>query len=342
MMNSRRARPKVKPKIPPLDQRIPRNPKYAQLKPTVDTGFNTRKKQEQVQETRQFYRFRSDEVFRRISIASLVDLMLEVSKLAIQISDLAHSQSSGSSEVDSAIGNGDEEDLDPPEASDLYESEDEEWNGHGVESIVNRGKPISRQYQSGASNRSNSVADLIQSMGQATLEPVPTTPLTHDAKPYLILDVRDESEYLKGHIVGSESYSHTRLSRSINYESPSMRQFRNQREKIIVVYDTDEYIAATVATTLSQRGYDNIFMLSGGLRVAALKFPQSPLIVPDRSTLLSEESILSLEARLEDILIQSTDDKMRLPDSQCSSRMPSLSSSRPWSQSQSSLAKRFY
>ena len=33
---------------------------------------------------------------------------------------------------------------------------------------------------------------------------------------------------------------------------------------MIVVYDEDEKEAIVVATTLVQRGYDNLFMLSGG------------------------------------------------------------------------------
>jgi len=33
---------------------------------------------------------------------------------------------------------------------------------------------------------------------------------------------------------------------------------------VILLYDNDEKIAPAAATTLVQRGYDNIFMLSGG------------------------------------------------------------------------------
>ena len=39
---------------------------------------------------------------------------------------------------------------------------------------------------------------------------------------------------------------------------------RNKPGKIILVYDDDEKISPGVATTLVQRGYDNLFMLSGG------------------------------------------------------------------------------
>ena len=45
-----------------------------------------------------------------------------------------------------------------------------------------------------------------------------------------------------------------------------MLRFKNQEGKLIIIYDFDETIAPRVATTLMQRGYDNIFMLSGGFR----------------------------------------------------------------------------
>ena len=40
------------------------------------------------------------------------------------------------------------------------------------------------------------------------------------------------------------------------------------------MYDYDEQTAAKFATTMMERGYDNVFMLSGGLRVAYIKFPE--------------------------------------------------------------------
>jgi len=39
---------------------------------------------------------------------------------------------------------------------------------------------------------------------------------------------------------------------------------KNKDGRVILLYDNDEKIAAGAATTLVQRGYDNIFMLSGG------------------------------------------------------------------------------
>ena len=52
-----------------------------------------------------------------------------------------------------------------------------------------------------------------------------------------------------------------------------MLHYKNKDGKLIIVYDYDELIAHKFATTLIQRGYDNVFMLSGGIRVTQIKFP---------------------------------------------------------------------
>lgn len=102
-------------------------------------------------------------------------------------------------------------------------------------------------------------------------------------RPYLLLDVRPEDEFEVERIVGAEYYPSSRLN-SINFETRyvqrleiqsfqlfctlcrSMLKFKNVEGKIIIVYDNDESLASRCATTLIQRGYDNVFMLSGGLR----------------------------------------------------------------------------
>ena len=50
--------------------------------------------------------------------------------------------------------------------------------------------------------------------------------------------------------------------------------------KLIIVVDSDESMASRFATTLIQRGYDNVFILSGGLRVAKIKFPEQLIASP--------------------------------------------------------------
>ena len=41
-----------------------------------------------------------------------------------------------------------------------------------------------------------------------------------------------------------------------------MLQFKNLEGNIIILYDTDELIATECATTMAQRGFENVFVVS--------------------------------------------------------------------------------
>lgn len=54
---------------------------------------------------------------------------------------------------------------------------------------------------------------------------------------------------------------------------------KNHKGKIIVLYDEDEQIAPRAATIMTERGYTNIFVLSGGkfnLHIAVLAAHEVP------------------------------------------------------------------
>nr|AFB74714.1 CEP41 [Schmidtea mediterranea] len=114
----------------------------------------------------------------------------------------------------------------------------------------------------------------VQSSDVATCENDSGDPIVYDTMPYLLLDVRDRDQYDQCHIIKSLSYPSAMISRSVNFETKEMLACRNKPGKIIVIYDEEERIAPRVADTLVQRGYENLFMLSGGLRVAYKKFPK--------------------------------------------------------------------
>lgn len=98
--------------------------------------------------------------------------------------------------------------------------------------------------------------------------------------PYLLLDLRTKDEYDQSHIITALNYPVAMLARTMNNETPELLAYKNQPGKIILVYDDDERIAPRAAQTLVERGYDNLFLLSGGMRFAVKKFP-SGLIAGD-------------------------------------------------------------
>ena len=56
-------------------------------------------------------------------------------------------------------------------------------------------------------------------------------------------------------------------------DTPVIR-LKNKPRAVIVVYDDDESIASKAATTLTQRGYENVFMLSG-MKNTKLRIPSN-------------------------------------------------------------------
>ncbi len=105
------------------------------------------------------------------------------------------------------------------------------------------------------SNRSSSVADLVQGYGELDAMDSASVVAAEnwedaeddegaDGRPYLLLDVRSEEEFDRGHLRTAQSYPQSRLLRCMSFETRSMLRFKNKPKKIIVLYDNDETIAS--------------------------------------------------------------------------------------------------
>ncbi|XP_043229228.1 centrosomal protein of 41 kDa-like [Amphibalanus amphitrite] len=127
---------------------------------------------------------------------------------------------------------------------------------------------------------------LVEGTGELSLSagdaPAAPAPPSIDDQPYLLLDVRERADFEREHIVTARHYPAARLARTMNYETAEMWRYKRSPDALVVVYDEDEATAQRCATTLAQRGYDNVFILSGGLKVARRKFPQGLLTSGDR------------------------------------------------------------
>ena len=119
-------------------------------------------------------------------------------------------------------------------------------------------------------------SEVIRGVGEldARKPRVPETVSEKPEKPYLLLDVRTEDAYNLCHIIGAINYPSAMLSRAQNYFTKEMLNYINKDGKIIIVYDEDEKLAHMCSTTMIERGVDNLFMLSGGLKVLSAKFPK--------------------------------------------------------------------
>ncbi|XP_027016048.1 centrosomal protein of 41 kDa isoform X2 [Tachysurus fulvidraco] len=254
-----------------LKKRIPQNPKYQYVKSRLDTGFSLTKYMERLEEMKKNYRYKKDELFKRLKVTTFAQLVLQVAS----VSDLNESMM-------------DEE----PRLKDVSESGDGEGLSDRTESSP-RPSPQPDKLTNGreASDTAFSPRSTLQSVisGEGELDmnrnmssSVPLTPLSAPCAtdrpypdcPYLLLDVRDRELYDQCHIISAHSFPIATLSRTINPYTKDVLDYRNVQGKIIILYDEDERIASQAATTMCQRGFENLFMLSGGLKVIAQKFPE--------------------------------------------------------------------
>ncbi|XP_065909391.1 centrosomal protein of 41 kDa-like [Dysidea avara] len=234
-------------KIDYLNKRIPENPKYKHVKHAVDTGASITSYLEKVEEIKKNYKYRRDEIFKRIKVTTFAQLILQVAESELERDTSLTSQGSTSSGQDLITPQEDEKENEEP-------------------------PPTAR----------STVSSLVCGIGELDVgssQPPPPVQCQHHCTnlPYLLLDVRDRESYDQCHIIGAQSYPAVTLSRSCNYFTREILDFKNKPGKIIILYDEDEHIAPQAATTFVQREVDNIFMLSGGLKVLYKVFPDGML-----------------------------------------------------------------
>ncbi|XP_046356305.1 centrosomal protein of 41 kDa-like isoform X2 [Haliotis rufescens] len=263
------ARPK---KVDPLSKKIPQNPKYKHVKATVDTGCSVSRYLARIEELKRDYKFKKDEIFKRMKVSTLIQLIVQIAKL-----DVADTNRS----FDGDLGDGDRPSTADQEVQKICDGEES--------------PPASSR--DGAESSRSTLQHVIRGVGEIDMDrppPPPKNSFVDDLCPYLLLDIRDEDSYNQCHIISAKSYPRTMLTRSVNYETKDLLVYRNQTGKIIILYDEDERLAHDAATTFVQRGYDNIFLLSGGLKVAYKNYPEG-LITGTPPMSVTEKKLKTIE-----------------------------------------------
>jgi centrosomal protein CEP41 len=80
---------------------------------------------------------------------------------------------------------------------------------------------------------------------------------------FLLLDMREECEYDDFHIKESLNFPAPNVTR--DKIIPELFRFRNKEDKLIIIYMLDERSGCAAAKLLYEKGYDNVFLLSGGV-----------------------------------------------------------------------------
>ncbi|XP_078409190.1 centrosomal protein of 41 kDa isoform X4 [Cetorhinus maximus] len=277
-----------------LKKRVVPNPKYQYVRARIDTGYSLSKYMEKIEELRRNYRYKRDELFKRLKVTTFAQLyaytlvhrreglckmyipwtncscrnVLQVASVNEQgdgmLEELQREEGSNSvlstlePELRAIKVNGEEGPVEVPQKSPI-ELITKDESGE---------KPLSPR---------STLQSVISGVGEIDVEKE-TQKLSHPERcpcpektegpypdcPYLLLDVRDRDAYDQCHVIGAYSYPIAMLSRTMNPHTKEILDYKNAAGKIILLYDEDERIASQAATTLCERGFENLFMLSGG------------------------------------------------------------------------------
>jgi centrosomal protein CEP41 len=116
--------------------------------------------------------------------------------------------------------------------------------------------------------RCSTLAALVLEAQTPAAEPLAEGVPQPPQRTFLLLDVREREDYEKCHVVGAQHYPFTMLSRSMNIFTAEILAHRNKEGHAIVLYDLDEEILVTrrIGNIFFEKGVDNVFVLSGGLK----------------------------------------------------------------------------
>ncbi|CAF3823235.1 unnamed protein product [Rotaria sp. Silwood1] len=180
-----------KPPINVLDKRVPRNPKYENVQPTIDTGDSLTKFLKRNEELRASSKQQAGEIFKRMKISTLVQLIIQVA------------------EINS---------LDTPKNAEFDPTASQR-------TFTDTDRPYTQDSQISAETTRSTLQSVIRGVGEmdvynnyqnrfSTTPVTPKTPINiqnnieFDERPYLIVDLRDKDEFRTNHIVSGRNISY--------------------------------------------------------------------------------------------------------------------------------------
>lgn len=113
----------------------------------------------------------------------------------------------------------------------------------------------------------------------------------NDSTSFLLLDLRDPEEYDFWRIKEAINYPAANIGR--DKIIPELYRFKNKANKLIVIYMGDERKGTAAANLMAEKGYENVFLLSGGIDQFNEEFHSmvEGRDVPKPKTLIKEEEM---------------------------------------------------
>ncbi|XP_075609424.1 centrosomal protein of 41 kDa isoform X2 [Balearica regulorum gibbericeps] len=178
-----------------LTRRIPQNPRYQHIKTRLDTGNSLTKYTEKLEEIKRNYRYKKDELFKRLKVTTLAQLVIQVASLSDETLEVTNEEIHKLEDGDSAA---------PDADAEVTAGTNGKGSPDGTPSPV----LFINNTGAGESYRST-LQSVISGVGELDIEK--DTPKKADAQakdmpypdcPFLLLDVRDRDAYDQCHIVG--------------------------------------------------------------------------------------------------------------------------------------------
>ena len=108
-----------------------------------------------------------------------------------------------------------------------------------------------------------SVVSMASAMSNATAVTYATDMIGITAQTsFLLIDLRDPEEYNLWRIKESINFPAPNIAR--DKMIPELFRFKNQQDKLIVVYMFDERQGTQYAQMMTEKGFENLYLLSGG------------------------------------------------------------------------------
>lgn len=95
--------------------------------------------------------------------------------------------------------------------------------------------------------------------------------LTENTK-FLLLDLREPEEYNLWRIKESINFPVPNIGR--DKITPELFRFKNSPDKLIIIYMNDERKGTQAAQMLYEKGYENTYLLSGGVEMFLEDYPE--------------------------------------------------------------------
>ncbi|XP_037246011.1 centrosomal protein of 41 kDa isoform X3 [Falco rusticolus] len=178
-----------------LTRRIPQNPRYQHIKTRLDTGNSLTKYTEKLEEIKRNYRYRKDELFKRLKVTTFAQLVIQVASLSDETLEVTNEEIHKLED-----GNSPAPDADAEVTAGTNGKGSPDGTPSPVLFINNTG--------AGESYRST-LQSVISGVGEMDIEK--DTPKKVDTQdkdmpypdcPFLLLDVRDRDAYNQCHIIG--------------------------------------------------------------------------------------------------------------------------------------------